>query len=133
MPRHDQYGRTIDHAEDALLDAMRTSDVDRLRALLFEGLSFSVPDGSVIGRAADLESHASGALRFESLTERRRVTTEHAGRGRTQSLVDVVVVDRGTRIEASLRYDRFWSIIDDRWQVIAGSAAVDPLASSGGS
>jgi hypothetical protein len=122
MTTLDTYGRTVDQAEDLLLDAMRASDTRQLSALLAEALSFSTPDGSIIGRTADLDAHASGAIQFESLVERERSTIEHAGRARTRSLVDVLVIDRGERIGAALMYERFWSILDGRWQVVAGSA-----------
>lgn len=121
MTTVDDQGRTVDQAEDALLDAMRSSDTERLRDLLYEGLSFGLPDGSVTSRAADLDAHASGATRFDSLVEVERSSAEHAGRGRTRSRVDVVVIDGGNRIEVTMIYQRFWSVIDGRWQVVAGS------------
>jgi hypothetical protein len=36
--------------------------------------------------------------------------------------VDIVVFDKGHRMEARMMYRRFWSIIEGRWQVVAGSA-----------
>lgn len=94
-----------------------------LGQLLYEGLVFELPDGSLIGRDVDLQAHATGATRFERLSELHRGTREHNGRGHVDSLVDVVVIDHGQRIEGRLSYRRYWSIIDGRWQVIAGSAA----------
>lgn len=120
----DTRGRTLDRAEDALLQAMRSSHIESLTELLFAELSFCLPDGTVIGREADLEAHRTGATRFASITERQRTTLENAGRGRTQTLVDVALTDRGVPIEAALLYERYWSVIDGRWQVIAGSASV---------
>lgn len=120
----DSRGLSLDQAEDALLDAMRASDVKHLAEFLFSELTFCLPDGAVIGREADLDAHRTGTTRFMSIAERSRSTIAHAGRGRTQSLVDVALIDHGTAIEATLRYERYWSVIDGRWQVIAGSASV---------
>ena len=120
----DSFGRSLDQAEDALLDAMRGSDVERLAELLSRELAFCLPDGAIISRDDDLEAHRTGTTRFLSITERSRSTIAHAGRGRTQSLVDVALIDHGTPIEATLRYERYWSVIGGRWQVIAGSESV---------
>ncbi|MDY0947138.1 nuclear transport factor 2 family protein [Frigoribacterium sp. CFBP9039] len=122
MTTRDDHGRSIDQAQDALHQAMRGGDVSHLRELLYERLTFELPGGSVIGRAADLDAHASGATRFDKLSELHRSTLEQNGHGRTSSLVDIVVFDKSHRIEARMMYRRFWSIIEGRWQVVAGSA-----------
>lgn len=124
MTTDDDLGRSIDDAQNALHDAMRANDTTALGQLLSEVLVFELPDGSVIGRDADLQAHATEATRFERISELHRGTREHNGRGHVDSLVDVVVIDHGQRIEARLSYRRYWSIIDGRWQVVAGSAAL---------
>lgn len=132
-PARDVTGRSLDETEDALLEAMRTSDVDALRALLAEDLRFRPPDGSVVDRAADLHAHASGALRFLQIEETHRTTEQQKGRGSTVSRSRVHLVDRGRIAEATMTYRRSWAIVGGRWQVVAGSAeivndeeAVDP-------
>ena len=132
-PARDVTGRSLDETEDALLEAMRTSDVDALRALLAEDLRFRLPDGSVVDRAADLHAHASGALRFLQIEEMHRTTEQQKGRGSTVSRSRVHLVDRGRFAEATMTYRRSWAIVGGRWQVVAGSAeivndeeAVDP-------
>lgn len=122
MTTRDDSGRSVDDAQDALHEAMRSSDVAALQDLLYEALVFELPDGSLTNRDADVESHKSGAVRFECLSELHRSTSEHAGRGRVDSLTEVVVIDGCRRIEARMSYRRYWSIIDGRWQVVAGSA-----------
>lgn len=124
MATRDDLNRTADQAEDLLLDAMRQSDVDTLSELLSPGLAFTVIDGSVVGRDADLEAHRSGATRFESLTELERSTQEQGGQASTRSRADIVVFDRGNRVEAVLGYERSWSIVDGRWQVVSGSVSL---------
>ena len=132
-PARDVTGRSLDETEDALLEAMRTSDVDALRALLAEDLRFRLPGGSVVDRAADLHAHASGALRFLQIEEMHRTTEQQKGRGSTVSRSRVHLVDRGRFAEATMTYRRSWAIVGGRWQVVAGSAeivndeeAVDP-------
>lgn len=101
---------------------MRRSDVDELRDLLSEDIAFALPDGSVVGREADLEAHRSGATRFVSLTEVERSTAENGASARTRTRAHIVVIDIGHQIEAVLDYERSWSILDGRWQVVSGSA-----------
>ncbi|WP_081317328.1 nuclear transport factor 2 family protein [Microbacterium testaceum] len=121
MTTRDASGRTVDAAQDALHEAMRRSDTDALQDLLFEGLTFELPDGSVTDREADLNAHSTGAVRFEQLLELHRSTREHAGRARVDSLIDARLIDDGHHVEGKMNYLRYWSIIDGRWQVVAGS------------
>jgi ketosteroid isomerase-like protein len=121
----DDVGRSIDQAEDALLAAMQVSDVAALAELIDADLVFTLPDGTNVGKEADLEAHRSGATRFERLTEIERRTTEHAGQGSTETITKAVILQAGERIKATLRYERSWHIIDGRWQVTRGS--VTPL------
>ena len=122
MPTLDSHGRTLNDAEDQLLDAMRLSNVDSLDALIADELTFTLPDGATIGKYDDLASHRTGATRFERLTELTRNTTEHDGAGTTETAVDAVILWNGVRIEAALTYTRSWRIIDGRWQVVSGAA-----------
>lgn len=117
---------TVDAAEDRLLDAMRASDVDALGQLLEPELVFTTPDGSTISRNEDLQAHASGTTKFESIAEISRSTLAVAGGAQTRSVVEVVVIDRGERIEAQLQYVRAWQHIAGHWKVVSGSATLVP-------
>lgn len=122
MPTIDAHGRSIDHAETMLLDAMRASDLEALNALIADELAFTLPDGTTIGKQDDLESHRTGTTRFERLTELSRSSSEHDDGGTTETAVDAVIRWNGDRIEAALTYTRSWRVIDGRWQVVSGAA-----------
>lgn len=122
MPTLDAHGHSIDDAEDLLLNAMRASDLEALGALIGDDLTFTLPDGTTIGKHDDLESHHTGATRFERLTELSRSSRELDGAGTTETAVDAIIQWNGDRIEATLTYTRSWRIIDSRWQVVSGSA-----------
>ncbi len=122
MPTLDSHGHSIDDAEDKLLDAMRSSDVEALDALIADELTFALPDGAIIGKRDDLESHRTGATRFERIVELSRNTIEFDGGGMTETAVDAVIRWNGDRVEAALTYSRTWRIIDGRWQVVSGAA-----------
>src|SRR4051794_27816605 len=104
---------------------MRVSDVAALDELIDAELVFTLPDGTIVGKEADLEAHRTGATRFERIAEIERRTAEHAGRGSTETIAEAVILNAGRRTEVTLRYERSWHIIDGRWQVIRGS--VTPL------
>ncbi|GAA1822504.1 nuclear transport factor 2 family protein [Agromyces salentinus] len=116
MSTRDDAGRTLDQAEDAIQAAMRASDVD--------DLVFAGPDGKVIGKAADLEAHRSGATRFASIQETHRRTTEVARAGATETTAAATVWNDGRWVDVSLRWTRDWRIIDGRWQVAGGSVTI---------
>jgi len=122
MTTRDTLGRSIAEAEDLLLSAMRTSDVPALDALLATDLSFTLPDGSTIGKNDDLASHRTGATRFERITEVERTAQAGDDSGETTTVVDAVIMWNGDRIESTLTYTRSWRIIEGRWQVVSGSA-----------
>lgn len=122
MPTLDTDGLSIDEAETLLLDAMRGSDLEALNALIADKLTFTLPDGTTISKQDDLESHRTGATKFERLTELSRSSREHDDGGTTETAVDAVIRWNGDRIEAALTYTRSWRIIDGRWQVVSGSA-----------
>ncbi|PPI02643.1 DUF4440 domain-containing protein [Rathayibacter sp. AY1B7] len=117
---------SVDAAEDRLLEAMRTSDVDALGRLLAPELIFTTPEGSIINRNEDLEAHSSGTTKFESIAEISRSTLAVAGGVQTRSVVDVVVIDHSKRVEARLHYVRAWQRIAGRWMVVSGSATLAP-------
>lgn len=123
MPTLDAHGRSIDEAESLLLDAMRVSDLEALDALIADELTFTLPDGTTIGKQDDLQSHRTGATQFERLTELSRSSSEHADGGTTETAVDAVIRWNGDHVEAALTYTRSWRIVDGRWQVVSGSAA----------
>jgi len=81
MTTRDELGQTIDQAEDALLAAMRVSDIEALDRLIGDNLRFTRPDGSVIDKRADLEAHRSGITRFNRIEELERRTLEFNGGG----------------------------------------------------
>ena len=122
MPTLDAHGRSIDDVEDLLLDAMRSSDLEALDAIIADELTFTLPDGAMIGKQADLEAHRTGATRFERISELSRSTSECDGEGTTVTAVDAIILWNGDHIEAALTYSRCWRIIDGRWQVVTGAA-----------
>lgn len=121
---HDNTGRTIDQAEDALLDAMRASDVVALEHLIADDLRFTGPDGVALSKEDDLRAHATGATRFERISETRRHSVESDGVGTTETTAFVSLRHGDGHAEVDLVWRREWRITDGRWQVVAGEVRV---------
>jgi hypothetical protein len=124
MSTRDESGLTIDQAEDAIQAAMKASDIAQLELLVADELVFAAPDGTLIGKATDLEAHRTGATRFSRLQETRRRTTEFDGAGTTETDAAATVWSDGQWVEVNLRWNRDWRIIDGRWQVAGGSVTI---------
>lgn len=114
----------ISSLEEQLRIAMLRSDVSVLDSLIADDLLFVGPDGSVLGKAEDLELHRSGAQRISQLDFTDLLV--HAFGGAAVTTVAAVVT--GTFNEqpfsAHLRYLRTWAKTQTGWQVIGGSASL---------
>lgn len=115
----------IQAAEEQLRLAMLASDVESLDVLISPSLVFTTHFGSVLSKQEDLESHRSGALKFQAieLSEQKMLT-----------LANVVYVSVRARVSGTfsgsifqddIRFSRVWQRSpNDTWQVVAGQATV---------
>lgn len=107
---------------------MLSSDVAALDTLIDDGLVFTGPFGDVVGKAADLESHATGIIRFTEMTPSEI-------QSRTYGDIAVVVVRMavagmyaGAAFAGPYRYTRVWQRgSDHRWRIVAGHVSAIQL------
>jgi ketosteroid isomerase-like protein len=107
--------------EQKLIEAIRTSDLLFLDRILHQDLLFLAPNGTVITKAMDLDSHKAGEMVVEeikSTIEELNITQDTA--------VVVLVYDTkgkmlGNPIEGRFKYVRVWKKFDDSFKVIGGS------------
>ena len=115
--------------EEQLRTAMLRSDLSALDALIADDLLFVGPDGSVIGKAEDLELHRSGAQRISQLDFSDLLVRAYGG----TAVSTVAAILAGSLNEqpfsGHFRYLRTWTKTRAGWQVIGGSASL--VASSG--
>jgi ketosteroid isomerase-like protein len=114
-------------AERELQAAQRSSDVAELDRLLHPDLLAVGPDGSLVGKAQDLEAHRSGVFQIDSLEE-DEVHVKVIG---DTAVTFVVLAIRGTiagqDTSGRMRYTRTWSRgADGAWRVVA--AHISPAA-----
>jgi ketosteroid isomerase-like protein len=108
--------------EARLRAAQLTADVAELDALISNELLFTGPDGTLGTKAADLESHRSGAVRFRA-HEPEELRVRHVGPTvaiaalRARLAVEV----GGQTVHGTFRYTRVWSQeADGMWRVAGG-------------
>ncbi len=109
--------------EEQLRVAMLHSNLSVLDALIADGLLFVAPDGSIVGKAADLELHRSGAQRLSQLDFTDLLVRAHG----EVAVTTVAAVVSGTfnaqPFSGGFRYLRTWARTRAGWQVVAGSAS----------
>ena len=118
----------ISQLEDRLRQAMLTSDVSTLDELIADTLVFTMIDGSVLGKEADLAAHRSRMLKIASLEPSDR----HIQTYGNVAIVAVRMHMRGTYagsdFEGVNRYTRVWLRTRGHWQIIAGHVSPVPPA-----
>jgi hypothetical protein len=108
-------------AERGLIEGIRKSDVQYLNGILHDDLSFMVPNGQIITKQMDLDSHKRGDMVVESLTP----TFEDIKIFGDCATVVVVYETKGTMlgnpVEGRFRYIRMWKMVGDGPKIIGGA------------
>lgn len=112
---------SILQAEYELIEGIRRSHIPTLERLLHDDLLFLAPDGRMITRKMDLDSHRRGDMVVEALTpafEDVRIIGDTA--------TVVVVYDTkgammGNPIQGRFRYIRMWKEIGGAPKIIGGA------------
>ncbi len=110
--------------EEALRQAMLVNDVDALRELIDDDLTFVTYTGGIADKAMDLAAHAARTLRLTFMTPSDT---------RVQRYGDVAVVTvrmtaagtyAGVPFDNAFRYLRVWHRSGDAWRIVAGSMVI---------
>ena len=109
--------------EEQLRGAMLRSDVSVLDSLIADGLLFVAPGGSIVGKAADLELHRSGAQRISQLDFTDLLVRAHGEVAVTTAVAVVSGTFNEQPFSGHFRYLRTWARTRTGWQVVAGSAS----------
>ncbi len=111
----------VKEAENLLLQAMNKSDIEMLDQLLHDDLLFVLPNGEVITKKMDLETHKSGKLILEEITS----SIDSINLIEENVVVTLTSKIKGKMLdqsfEGNFRYIRVWKIFDNKLKVIAGS------------
>lgn len=131
---HDAFTNALVGAPDPAIVALEIqlrraqldADVGALDQLISDDLLFTSPDGQLSTKAQDLESHASGQVRFlRHAPVELRVRRVGSDVAITALCADLTVEVAGTAIEGRFRYTRVWARERDQaWRVVGGHVAM---------
>ena len=109
-------------AEDKLLQAIRTANIEHLDELLHDDLLFNLPNGHTITKAFDLDSYRSGKMHVDSI----EATDQMIQVFEDSVVVCVTIALQGTydghAMDGIFRYIRVWKKFGENLKVIGGSA-----------
>jgi Domain of unknown function (DUF4440) len=114
----------IEMLEAKLRQAMLTSDVHTLDQLIADNLAFTAPNGTVINKQMDIESHRSGQTKFTSIEIQEQQAHDYGA---------CIVVMVRAELSGSFNeqafsgiycYTRIWMKRQEQWQIIAGHASL---------
>ena len=114
----------IQLAEEALKQAMLTSDVEALDRLLADDLIFTNHLGHLMNKQDDLEAHRSGAVAIESV----ELSDQNIRRMGDAAIVTVAAhiagQFAGSSFAETLRFTRVWQVVaPGQWQVIVAHSS----------
>ncbi len=106
--------------EAELRAAQLAGDVAALDRLIDDALVFVALDGSVVGKADDLELHRSGRLRVTRMDPVERHVRRLGAVVVVTVRMDATATIDGTEVSGPLRYTRVWCQHGDGWRIVAG-------------
>ncbi len=111
-------------SENALVQAMKTSNVELLDKLLHDALLFNGPNGETATKAMDLRNYRSGNINLHTVESSDLMLSFFVD----DAVVAVTIAIKGNYlgqdVDGRFRYLRVWKLFDGDWKVIAGSVVM---------
>ncbi|MCE2597402.1 nuclear transport factor 2 family protein [Motilimonas cestriensis] len=107
--------------EERLRLAQLKSDIDELSILIDEKLIFLALDGSVVGKADDLNLHRSPDFRIAKMEVIDRRINIFDGTAVVNTLMDASAHFGDKKQNEKIRYIRVWHKFSSDWRIISGS------------
>jgi ketosteroid isomerase-like protein len=115
---------TIELLEEKLHQAMLTSDVYALDQLIADDLAFTTPNGAVINKQMDIESHRSGQTKFTSIEIQEQQAHDYGACVVVMVRAELSGIFDEQAFSGIYCYTRVWMKHQEQWQVIAGHASL---------
>jgi hypothetical protein len=121
VPTHEQ----IKGLERRLLDAMRTSALEELDALLADDLLFTDHLGALWGKQDDLMAHRSGVIHIRALSASQERIPVLDGAAVVSVLLEISGTFAGEEASGTFRFTRVWSpTASGKWQAVVAQATL---------
>jgi ketosteroid isomerase-like protein len=117
----------IGELEARLKQAMVSSDVTALDALLADDLTFVDATGKVWSKADDLNGHRYGMQRIDTLEVQEQGIRVYGTFAVTVTRVQIAGTFGGAPFAGSLRYTRTWGEVNGAWKVMAAQCCLAPF------
>jgi len=112
--------------EAALRQAQLANDVAALDRLLDDALVFTTLNGSVVGKADDLDLHRSGRLRITQMDPGDQRVVRVGTTAVVSVRMEAAATVDGVEVRGPLRYTRVWCERPGGWRVVAGHMSAIP-------
>ena len=112
----------IQTLEARLIEAMKTSNVQELDALIADDLIFTSHTGQLLGKHDDIEAHSSGNIEIFSIDASEQTIKVNGDVAVVSVLLDISGSFYGSTEVGFYRFTRVWKNNGTNWQVIAAHA-----------
>ncbi|ALM48374.1 hypothetical protein AMR72_05330 [Flavobacterium psychrophilum] len=109
----------IQTAEARLLEAMKTSNVQELDALIADDLIFTSHTGQLLTKQDDVEAHSSGNIEIFTIESSEQKIKVDGDVAIVSVLLDISGSFYGSTEVGFYRFTRVWKNNGGNWQVIA--------------
>lgn len=109
----------IQTAEARLLEAMKTSNVQELDALIADDLIFTSHTGQLLTKQDDVEAHSSGNIEIFTIESSEQKIKVDGDVAIVSVLLDISGSFYGSTEVGFYRFTRVWKNNSGNWQVIA--------------
>lgn len=109
----------IQTAEARLLEAMKTSNVQELDALIADDLIFTSHTGQLLTKQDDVEAHSSGNIEIFTIESSEQKIKIDGDVAIVSVLLDISGSFYGSTEVGFYRFTRVWKNNGGNWQVIA--------------
>lgn len=116
----DSIEQEVREAEEKLRLAMLANDVEALRGLLHDELTFTGPDGDIVYKDDDLDAHSKKRLKLSGLVLEGLEVKVAGPVAHTSVKAQLTGTYDGEKIDGPHKYTRSWKKQDGRWQVFTG-------------
>ncbi|MEO1093651.1 MAG: nuclear transport factor 2 family protein [Cyanobacteria bacterium J06638_28] len=123
MSKHSEA--QIVEIEERLRQAMLTSNVTELDALIAPGLIFTNHLGQLVSKQQDLDMHRSGIFQLTALTPAEQKIQLHEGFAIVSVQMHLLGSYDGTAVDEQIRFTRVWATSSTgSLQIMAGHGSV---------
>lgn len=114
----------IQSLENRLLEAMKTSNVAELDALLADNVIFTNHNGHIVSKEDDLNAHRSGELEIFSLeTSAQIIEVLDANTAIVSVVKDMSLSFAGHASIGIFRFTRVWHNKGNNWQIVSAHSS----------